>query len=186
MTFTITDIEHLLVTRGQSQYGSEAVNQIEHALQCAQLAQDAGETPETVTAALLHDLGHLLAAERDGVNDHDQKVDDLHQFIALPFLRSLFDDAVLEPIRLHVDAKRYLCATNPSYWDTLSPVSRRSLALQEGSFSAAGAQAFMNLPYADEAIRLRRYDDLAKVPDKRTSSLMHFIEIARAVSRHKD
>ena len=185
MSLSITDIEHLLVTRGYSQYGSEAINQLEHALQCAQLAQEAGETPETVTAALLHDLGHLLAAERDGVNDHDQKVDDLHQFIALPFLRSLFDDAVLEPIRLHVDAKRYLCATDPSYEDSLSSASRRSLALQGGQFSAADAQAFISIPYAKEAIRLRRYDDQAKVPNKRTSSLMHFIEIAMAVSRRK-
>lgn len=186
MTLSITDIQHLLVTRGQSQYGGEAISQIEHALQCALLAQDAGEAPETITAALLHDLGHLLAAEFDGVNDHDQKVDDLHQFIALPFLRSLFGDAVLEPIRLHVDAKRYLCATDPSYEDTLSPASKRSLALQGGRFSAADAQAFICLPYANEAIRLRRYDDLAKVPDKRTSSLMHFIEIAMAVSRYKN
>ena len=116
MSLTLSDIQHLLENRGQSQYGMEAVNQREHALQCAHLAEQAGETPETIVASLLHDLGHLLAAERDGVQEWDTETDDLHQFIALPFLRARFPDAVLEPIRLHVDAKRYLCLIDPDYW----------------------------------------------------------------------
>jgi phosphonate degradation associated HDIG domain protein len=182
MALDHSDIQHLLTTRGQSQYGREAVNQLEHALQCAQLAEQAGETPETIVAALLHDLGHLLAAQREGLADHGQDKDDLHQYIALPFLRDLLPAAVLEPIRLHVDAKRYLCATEPGYWEGLSPASRHSLELQGGAYAESEAQVFMAQPYAAEAVRLRRYDDLAKVPQKVTPTLDHFLGILAAVS----
>jgi phosphonate degradation associated HDIG domain protein len=176
MSLTLSDIQHLLETRGQSQYGMEAVSQREHALQCAHLAEQAGETPETIVASLLHDLGHLLAAERDGVQEWDTEKDDLHQFIALPFLRARFPDAVLEPIRLHVDAKRYLCLIDPDYWAALSPASKHSLELQGGVFSEAEAEAFIAQPFAAEAVRLRRYDDQAKVKDKTVPGLAHFAQ----------
>jgi phosphonate degradation associated HDIG domain protein len=185
MALDTSDIHHLLSTRGQSQYGREAVSQLEHALQCAQLAEQGGETPETIVAALLHDLGHLLAAQRDGLDDHGQDQDDLHQYIVLPFLRDLLPEAVLEPIRLHVDAKRYLCTAESGYWDTLSLASRHSLELQGGAYSEPEAQAFLAQPYAAEAVRLRRYDDLAKVPQKITPTLDHFLRILAAVSRVK-
>lgn len=171
MSMTLPEVVSLLERRGQNQYGMEAINQLEHALQCADLAEKAGETPETVVASLLHDLGHLLAAEREGAKDHNTQQDDLHQYMALPFIRTLFPDAVLEPIRLHVDAKRYLCFIDAGYWADLSPASKHSLELQGGVFSEAEAQAFMTQPFAAEAVRLRRYDDLAKVPAKVVPSL---------------
>jgi len=83
---------------------------------------------------------------------------------------------VLEPIRLHVDAKRYLCATEPSYWAALSEGSQRSLELQGGPFSEAELQSFIAQPFAEEAVRLRRYDDLAKVPGKATPDFKYFAE----------
>lgn len=174
MSLTLSEVLGLLYRRGQNQYGMEAINQLEHALQCADLAEKAGETPETVVASLLHDLGHLLAAEREGVKEHNTDQDDLHQYMALPFIRTLFPDAVLEPIRLHVDAKRYLCFIDAAYWADLSPASKRSLELQGGVFNEAEAQAFMALPFAAEAVRLRRYDDLAKVPAKVVPDLAHY------------
>lgn len=174
MSLSLPEVTALLQRRGQSQYGMEAINQLEHALQCAHLAEQAGETPETVVASLLHDLGHLLAAERDGQTEHSTAQDDLHQYIALPFLRSLFPDAVLEPIRLHVDAKRYLCLIDPGYWAELSPASQHSLAQQGGVFSEPEAEAFIAQPFAAEAVRLRRYDDLAKVPGKAVPDLGHY------------
>ncbi len=182
MSLTLPEVISLLERRGQSQYGMEAISQLEHALQCAHLAEKAGETPETVVAALLHDLGHLLVAERDGQPEHNTNHDDLHQFIALPFLRGLFPDAVLEPIRLHVDAKRYLCLMEPSYWADLSPASQHSLEKQGGVFSEREAEAFMNQPFAAESVRLRRYDDLAKVPAKAVPHLDHYAEHLRQVS----
>ena len=174
MSLTLSQVTDLLQNHGQNQYGMEAVSQLEHALQCAELAEKAGETPETIAAALLHDLGHMLAAERDGLTDIDTRKDDLHQFMALPFLRGLFPDAVLEPIRLHVDAKRYLCHIDSGYWAELSPASKHSLELQGGIFDETQAEAFMQQPYASEAVRLRRYDDLAKKPRKVTQPLSHF------------
>ena len=163
MPLTVDEITRLLRVRGSQQYGREAVSQLEHALQCAQLAEQAGETPHTVVAALLHDLGHLLAAEREQRADDAQHTDDLHQYVAMPFLRGLLPDAVLEPIRLHVEAKRCLCCTELGYWDTLSPASKRSLELQGGALTFEQSQAFSAQPFAEEALRLRRYDDLAKV-----------------------
>jgi phosphonate degradation associated HDIG domain protein len=174
MSLTLNEVVDLLQHRGQQQYGAEAISQLEHALQCADLAEQAGETPETVVAALLHDMGHLLAAKRDVQVEHDNSKDDLHQYIALPFLRSLFSDAVLEPIRLHVDAKRYLCLIDAGYWTALSPASKHSLEQQGGVFGEAQAQVFMKQSFAAEAVRLRRYDDLAKVPAKVVPGLSHY------------
>jgi phosphonate degradation associated HDIG domain protein len=174
MSLTLQEVHDLLLRRGQTQYGLEAINQLEHALQCANLAEQAGETSDTIAACLLHDLGHLLAAEREGAIEHDTREDDLHQFMALPFLRGLFPDAVLEPIRMHVDAKRYLCLIEPGYWGDLSIASKHSLEQQGGVFDEAQAHTFIAQPYAEEAVRLRRYDDLAKVKDKQVPGLAHY------------
>jgi len=182
MSLTLPEVVSLLERRGQNQYGMEAINQLEHALQCAHLAEQSGETPETVVASLLHDLGHLLAAEREGVKENNTDQDDLHQYMALPFLRGLFTDAVLEPIRLHVDAKRYLCLIDPTYWASLSAASKHSLEQQGGVFNEAEGQAFMLQPFAAEAVRLRRYDDLAKVPAKAVPGLDHYAESLRQVA----
>jgi phosphonate degradation associated HDIG domain protein len=175
MALTLNDITELLTTRGAQQYGSEAVSQLEHALQCAHLAEVAGESDELVIAGLLHDLGHLLAAERAGSMEHDTSRDDLHQYTLLPFLRGLLPDAVLEPIRLHVDAKRYLCQAEGGYYASLSNASVHSLAQQGGAYSAVESRAFVSQPFAQEAVRLRRYDDWAKEPARVTPPLAHFL-----------
>ena len=178
----VDDIADLLQRQGARQYGNEAVSQLDHALQCAHLAEAAGETAETIVAALLHDLGHLLRADAESSEPAQHSRDDLHQFIALPFLRPLFSDAVLEPIRLHVDAKRHLCRTDASYLAQLSPASIRSLELQGGVFSAQQAIEFMNHPHAATALRLRRYDDRAKTPGAPTPPLTHYVALMHQVA----
>jgi len=185
MSLTIPEIVELLGSRATTWYGQEAVSQLEHALQCAHLAERANEAPETVVAALLHDLGHMLSAERAPVADQDglPAKDDLHQFVALPFLRAVFPDAVLEPIKLHVDAKRYLCAVDAAYWGDLSPASKHSLELQGGRYDDAQVRAFEDLTFYAEAVRLRRYDDLAKVPGQVTPSLAHYADLMAQVAR---
>ena len=184
MSLTIPEIVELLGSRATTWYGQEAVSQLEHALQCAHLAERANEAPETVVAALLHDLGHMLSAERAPVADQDAlpAKDDLHQFVALPFLRSLFPDAVLEPIKLHVDAKRYLCAVDAGYWADLSPASKHSLELQGGRYDDAQVRGFEDLTFYAEAVRLRRYDDLAKVPGQVTPPLAHYAALMGQVA----
>jgi phosphonate degradation associated HDIG domain protein len=174
MALSLDDILSLMQTRGKAQYGQEAVSQLEHALQCAHLAQVADEPPSVVAAALLHDLGHLLAAERLGADEAPTHEDDLHQYMAMPFLKGVFPEDVLAPIRLHVDAKRYLCLVEPGYWSRLSPASQASLALQGGVFSREQGDAFSRLPHSLTAVRLRRYDDLAKAPGLVVPGLSHY------------
>lgn len=184
MSLTIPDIVELLGSRATTWYGQEAVSQLDHALQCAHLAEQAHESPETVVAALLHDLGHMLSPQQELVADQDAMPtkDDLHQFVALPFLRSLFPDAVLEPIKLHVDAKRYLCAVDAGYWGDLSPASKHSLELQGGRYDEVQVRAFEDLTYYAEAVRLRRYDDLAKIPGQPTPPLAHYAALMKEVA----
>lgn len=175
MALTISGILELFETRGTHMYGREPVSQMEHALQCAHQAESAGAEPELVAACLLHDLGHLLALRQGGELDRPgPDVDDVHQFFALPFLRGVFPQSVLEPVRLHVDAKRYLCRAESGYWDTLTMASRRSLELQGGVYSPAEAEAFIRQPHAYEAVLLRRWDDLAKTPGRATPGIAHF------------
>ena len=181
MALTFADIEQLFARKGGEQYTGEPVTQLEHALQTAWLAEQAGANDALVTAALLHDLGHLL--HNLGETPTAQGIDDLHQYRALPFLRGLFGsqhvDEVLGAISQHVDAKRYLCATRPDYFDALSDDSKRSLALQGGIFTAEQAAHFIALPGAEGAVSLRIWDDLAKTAGLATPPLSHYLNRAR-------
>ena len=173
MALTLSDIHQLFEERGGEQYSGEPVTQLQHALQTAVLGEAEGASDALVTAALLHDLGHLLHDLGD--TPSMRGVDDAHQYRALPFLRGLFDGAVLDTIRLHVDAKRYLCATRPGYHDSLSADSKRTLLLQGGIFSYSEAANFIAQPGAEAAVSLRQWDDLAKDADKVTPPLSHFM-----------
>ncbi|MHB1122129.1 MAG: phosphonate degradation HD-domain oxygenase [Ramlibacter sp.] len=171
MVLDIDDIVALYGAAGAAPYGMDAVTQEQHALQCATLAEQAGGAPALVAAALLHDVGHLVAATQPrGARPGN----DLHEYVALPLLRRLLPRAVLEPIRLHVDAKRYLCAVEPAYHARLSAASRRSLALQGGAFSPEEAARFIGLAHAQDAVALRRWDDQAKDPAALTPGWAHF------------
>ena len=130
-------------------------------------------SPVSRTAIL---LGHMLA-------DPEKDVDDVHQYLALPFLRGVFPDSVLEPMKLHVDAKRYLCTTEPEYWNTLSRASKHSLELQGGPLIEKEVRDFRARPYAQDAIQLRIWDDLAKVPGQETRPLRHFVDLMRGLER---
>lgn len=177
MALTLNDIEQLFAQKGGEQYTGEPVTQLEHALQTALQAEMDGADDALVTAALLHDLGHML--HELGETPSARGLDDLHQYRALPFLRGLFPDAVLGAIQLHVDAKRYLCATRTDYFDHLSSDSKRSLLLQGGVFDAAQTEAFITQPGAIDAVRLRLWDDLAKTAGLETPPLDHFLSRAR-------
>ncbi len=182
MGLSLADIEELFARRGAEQYTGEPVTQLEHALQTAALGEAEDASDALVTAALLHDLGHLLHDLGD--TPTERGIDDVHQYRALPFLRGLFNDEVLGAIRLHVDAKRYLCATRTGYFDSLSEDSKRSLKLQGGIFDAAQADAFLTQPGAEAALRLRIWDDLAKTAMLETPPLSHYLNRAGRCSRH--
>lgn len=176
MALTIDDIGRLFRDHGDIAYSGEGVTQLEHALQAARRAEESDAGDALVTAALLHDLGHLLNLQ--GETPTERGIDDQHQYFAIPFIRPLFPAAVVEAIRLHVDAKRALCAVEPDYYAALSEDSRRSLVLQGGVFSPGETQAFLAKPFARDAMRVRRWDDAAKVPGERTPTIGHYLSIA--------
>jgi len=166
-----------LATRGHEMYGGEAVTQLQHALQCATLARRENAPASLVTAALLHDYGHLVADD-DGAAERG--VDMMHEEVAAAHLSQWYGPAVTEPIRMHVAAKRYLCATDFDYFTSLSPASIASLAVQGGPFTDDGAAGFIAQPHAREAVRLRKWDDLAKDTEARTPALDDFSDEAMA------
>lgn len=172
MTVIIDEIIETLERGGAQRYGGEAVSQLQHALQCARLAEEAGADDDLIVAALLHDFGHLTHELGEDCAQHG--VDDAHEHRAERLLASYFPAAVVAPIRFHVDAKRYLCAVEPDYHAALSLASRHSLALQGGPFADAAAAAFAAGPHAEAAVALRRWDDLAKDPAVATPPLEHY------------
>jgi phosphonate degradation associated HDIG domain protein len=149
-------------------YG-EHVTQLAHVLQAAHCASEDKAPDSLIAAALLHDIGQFMndagnAAEKYGI-------DARHEVTGAAFLAQHFPADVVEPIRLHVDAKRYLCAVEPGYLADLSHASAISLALQGGVYSVAEAEEFASRPFFEEAVRLRRYDDMGKRPDWRVPGL---------------
>ncbi|QDV27803.1 phosphonate degradation HD-domain oxygenase [Aureliella helgolandensis] len=169
----VSRIGELFKLRGNSEYGGESVTQLEHALQCAALAEQHQAPPELIVAALLHDVGHLLHELPDDAPD--QGVDDHHEKSGYRYLEKYFDQAVTEPVRQHVDAKRYLCAVDPEYAAQLSEPSQVSLALQGGPMSATELSEFRQTPFWQESLQLRKWDDQAKVVDLATPPLEHFL-----------
>ena len=148
---------------------------LEHALQTAQLAEwdDAGDA--MIAAAFLHDVGQLLPLPPGA-----DRVDDIHELRAVSFLAESFAADVLEPIRLHVQAKRYLVARDSRYEAGLTPASAHALAVQGGAMTAFEARLFEELPFAADAVQLRLYDDRAKVPGRKTPPLAYFLDLLEA------
>jgi phosphonate degradation associated HDIG domain protein len=166
-------IADLLTLKADGQYGLHDVTQRQHALQSAWLAERSGCPDALITAALLHDIGHLVHDLGD--NPAEQGVDDRHEERGHAFLMAWFGPGVTEPVRLHVAAKRYLCATETDYFGKLSPDSVLSLSLQGGPMTPAEAAAFAALPHAAAAVQLRRFDEEAKEKDLETPPVTHFL-----------
>ncbi len=158
---TVDAILHLLATVGDTRY-DESVTQVAHALQCADRAVADGATDELIAAALLHDIGHLLLIEQRRLGE-PAAVDLHHEAVGARYLEPAFGPAVSRPVALHVRAKRYLCATDASYEPGLSPGSIRSLAMQGGPLDGRAVAAFERVPGWADAVRLRRWDDEAKI-----------------------
>jgi phosphonate degradation associated HDIG domain protein len=178
------DLLTLLHQAGVRQYGQERVSQLAHALQCAALAEQAEASPALIIACLLHDIGHLVDGgdaelARQGIDAH-------HEARGAHVLKRYFGPAVTDPVRLHVDAKRYLCAVDDGYYATLSPASVRSLAVQGGVLTPEQAAAFLRQPYAEDAVALRRWDEQAKDPQARPPDLEHFEPYMRALLTSAD
>jgi phosphonate degradation associated HDIG domain protein len=167
--------------RGHRNYG-ENVTELQHALQCATFAQQAGETPAVIVASLLHDVGHLM--HDLGEDIADRGVDARHERIGANTLSRWFGPEVVEPVRMHAASKRYLCFKEAGYYGDLSDASRKSLALQGGPMNAEEAAEFEKHPQFDPAVRVRRFDDQGKVPDMVTPTLEEFGPLMASLVRN--
>jgi phosphonate degradation associated HDIG domain protein len=181
MTGLIDEIFRVFREYGSEEYLGERVSMTEHMLQSAYAAEQDGAPPQLIAAALLHDYGHFIHEFPADAADHG--IDTQHEEVAHAFLSEHFGPEIAEPIRMHVAAKRYLCATDPSYLNELSPASAHSLNLQGGPYSQAEIAEFEMSPYAQDAVRLRRYDDIGKVEGLETPDLEHYRPVLEASMR---
>jgi phosphonate degradation associated HDIG domain protein len=181
MSAVIDEIFRVFREYGSGQYLGEPVSMTEHMLQSAYAAERDGAPPRLVAAALLHDYGHFVHEFPEDAAEHG--IDTRHEEVAHRFFAEHFGPEVAEPIRMHVAAKRYLCAVDPSYVEELSPASIHSLDLQGGPYSPEQVSAFEASPHADDAVRLRRYDDAGKVRGLETPDLEYYRPILEAALR---
>lgn len=172
----IDEIERAFAERGGHAYG-EDISQLDHALQCGALALEEAAGDQLTAAVLLHDYGHLI----EGRDEDSQRADRdaRHESLGAAALRRWFGPAVVQPVALHVQAKRYLCAVEPGYLDKLSPASMLSLRLQGGPLTPAQCRRFEASRFSPDALRLRRWDDAGKVPGRLVPGLEHYWPILR-------
>ena len=168
----LEEIAALFAGPGARDYLGEEVTIGIHMRQAGALAQAAGAVGSLVAAALLHDIGHLR-------NESDSR----HGAAGAQWLSQWYGAAVTEPVRLHVAAKRYLCATEPGYFERLSAESVRTLAVQGGPMDSAQAAAFEGQRYAHDAVAVRRWDDEAKDPQVAPPEFAHFERLLASLLR---
>ncbi len=162
----------LLAKGGGEAYFGEPVTVLEHSLQAAWFVQQEGGSESLIVAALLHDVGHLLHSEGEDAAQHG--IDTRHEELGMEALKDHLPAEVLDPIRLHVAAKRFLCFDDATYATELSAASLESLILQGGPLTAEEAEAFLALPHAREAVAVRRADDAAKVFELKVPELKQY------------
>lgn len=183
MSAIISEIFDLYARFGSGTYG-EDLSLERHMLQSAAMAESMGAPGPVVVAALLHDIGYFLYADSEASWNAGR--DFAHETIGAAWLSRAFDEAVTAPIAMHVNAKRYLCAIEPGYFDRLSDASRRSLAVQGGVMSEAEVEAFARLPAFEAAVILRRCDDLGKDVAAPTAGMDHYRELIKSYIRRAD
>jgi phosphonate degradation associated HDIG domain protein len=174
------EIVAILDARGAAAYVGEPVSVLEHGLQAAHFARETGATDELVLAALLHDIGHVLGDAPDDIAAWH--TDAHHEQIGSEWLARRFGPGVSEPVRLHVAAKRYLCATTPEYLAKLTPASRRTLELQGGPMSTDEVAGFKREAYCREAVRVRLWDDRGKIEGLVTAGLREYLGLIESLA----
>lgn len=175
-TITLAQVCERFERAGAASYGGEAVSQLTHSLQTADLAREAGADDDLVLACLLHDLGHFWQPSRTRPA-HD--ADDRHERFGAAIVKAQVSERIAWLIGAHVLAKRYLCTVDPSYFRSLSPVSQTSFRLQGGPLTGTEMTEFTGHRWHEEAVHLRRWDDLAKDPKRPTPRLRDFLPLLR-------
>ena len=172
----VKEIVNAFEKKGNANYGDESVTQLAHALQCAHLAEKEGVEDSLILAALLHDIGHILSHEHMP-ESLEENLHDFHERIGYEWVKTIFGDKVAGPIRLHVAAKRYLCTKDSSYETQLSPTSYKSYLDQGGRMSKEELLEFEQDPFWKESLKLREWDDKAKVPSWIVPPIEHYLPI---------
>ncbi len=170
----------LFAARGAEEYMGEAVSMAQHMEQSAACAVADGAPASLVAAALLHDVGHFVTDLP--IESLEQGVDNHHEEVCANYLEAFFPAAITEPIRLHVAAKRYLCATDADYLRRLSDASINSLMVQGGPMNSAEVETFEANPWHRDAIRLRHYDDDGKVAGLAIKPIAEYRELLESLS----
>jgi [1-hydroxy-2-(trimethylamino)ethyl]phosphonate dioxygenase len=178
---SVDELFELLSAGGGERYFGEPVTVLEHSLQSAFFLRQRNGRDALIAAALLHDVGHLL--HDTGEDAATRGLDTRHEELAVEALLDHLPPQVLDPIRLHVAAKRYLCFAQPSYFASLSPASVESLTLQGGAMSPEEADAFLAVAHARDAIALRHGDDAAKVPGLAVPPLESYRSLVQSLWR---
>ena len=165
-------------------YGGEPVTELAHSLQCAELARDAGADEDLQLACLLHDVGRFTVDPREIFDKKDQTIASHpgargHHDVGADLIAPWVPPRVAWLVRMHAEAKRYLCAVEPVYLDTLTPGSRFTMTLQGGVMTGEEAARRARHPWMSDAVRLRRWDDLAKVPEKATDPIEAWTPLLR-------
>lgn len=172
-------IRQIFERHGSEAYLGESVTMSEHMLQCAALAEAAGEDDALVVAALLHDVGHFSNDFPDDA--FEQSIDNRHEEAGARLLQGQFPEMVVDCVRHHVAAKRYLCAVDDRYFATLSPASVHTLELQGGPMTADEIDAFEVLAHLRSILQVRRWDESAKVSGRQTPDFEHYVPALRRV-----
>jgi len=182
-TNIVAFIADIFERRGAESYLGEAVTMAQHMLQGAVLAEKAKAPEDLVAAALLHDIGHYTS--EFGTLSLGDTRDNYHEESGAKVLEPFFPEVITECVRLHVPAKRYLCATDPAYYDRLSEASKHTLSLQGGPMSKEEVAAFEKNPFYREAVEVRIWDDEGKDPAMQTPPFRHYMPmLQRVVDRH--
>lgn len=176
-------LEDIFERRGGEEYLGEPVTMAEHMLQGATIAEQNGQPEIIIVSALLHDVGHFTS--EFGMFSMDDTEDRYHEDAGADVLQEFFPTLVTDCVRYHVAAKRYLCATRPTYFDRLSEASIHSLHLQGGPMDDNEVQEFEKNPNLKEIIAVRFLDEAGKRPDMKTPPFSHFAPmVQRIVDQH--
>jgi len=183
-TRPVDDVLELFAMKGDECYG-EAISQRHHALQCAVVVQEAGSADELVAAALLHDIGHLVADREFGARSDMSLEDDRQEAVGARWVARRFGPQVARPIALHVVAKRYRCTVDPLYYDALSPTSKATLQAQGGRLAPDAVRRFEADPGFAAALVIRDTDEAGKDADAEAPPLEDFVPLLDRVARSR-
>lgn len=167
----------LLEEADRADYIGEQISQLQHGLQCGKFATDSGAEEEVILASLFHDIGHFctpgkLLMGNVGVAEHEK--------VGAEFLLALgFSPRIARLVEGHVQAKRYLTWKNESYLAKLSPASKLTLAYQGGPMTEEEARQFEKNPDFHDILKMRTWDEKAKIPNWVVPGLNQYLQVAR-------